>query len=49
MVYTDPTTGITTHSKTQSSGLVEDMGRIQYVFSDKTGTLAGPCLAFRFF
>eukprot|EP00667_Euglena_gracilis_P000434 EG_transcript_434 len=46
MVYTDPTTGIVTHAKTQSSGLVEDMGQIQYVFSDKTGTLTQNVMEF---
>eukprot|EP00668_Euglena_longa_P034865 GGOE01044759.1.p1 GENE.GGOE01044759.1~~GGOE01044759.1.p1 ORF type:complete len:1221 (-),score=464.12 GGOE01044759.1:614-4276(-) len=46
MVYTDPTTGIVTHARTQSSGLVEDMGQIQYVFSDKTGTLTQNVMEF---
>eukprot|EP00667_Euglena_gracilis_P010796 EG_transcript_11004 len=39
MVYIDPATKQPVPAKARTSNLGEDLGRIEYVFSDKTGTL----------
>eukprot|EP00668_Euglena_longa_P002162 GGOE01002504.1.p1 GENE.GGOE01002504.1~~GGOE01002504.1.p1 ORF type:complete len:1264 (-),score=465.29 GGOE01002504.1:496-4287(-) len=39
MCHTDPTTGVVTPAQARTSNLGEDLGRVVYVFSDKTGTL----------
>jgi len=39
MCYNDVSTGIVTPAQARTSNLGEDLGRVAYVFSDKTGTL----------
>eukprot|EP01012_Entosiphon_sulcatum_P005957 TRINITY_DN12775_c0_g2_i1.p1 TRINITY_DN12775_c0_g2~~TRINITY_DN12775_c0_g2_i1.p1 ORF type:complete len:1309 (-),score=248.66 TRINITY_DN12775_c0_g2_i1:349-4275(-) len=39
MCYTDPITKVTTPAQARTSNLSEDLGRVEYIFTDKTGTL----------
>jgi len=40
----DPETG---HSKCRNSDLIEEMGQVEFIFSDKTGTLTRNIMEFK--
>ena len=46
MCYEDSKSGAVIPAKARTSNLSEDLGRIQYVFTDKTGTLTQNSMEF---